>query len=165
MAEEQGKKSKVVLVIIVVLLVMALLFGATFYFMTQDTKQDSTPSNQSQDISTNSDLGQGSSNYIRIGPVYRLDQIIVNLLTQSGRRYLKTTIGLEMTTPELENELNAKRAAIRDTIIIILSSKSFEEVSTERGKAKLKEEIAQKINAFLVDGKIRNVFLDDFMIQ
>lgn len=166
MAEEEGKKSKLLGVIIAVLVVLALMLGGAFYFMTQSGGEESTAQDtQTPEASTNLDASQGNSNYIRIGPTYQLDQIIVNLLTQSGRRYIKANIALEMTNPELQNELDTKRAAIRDTIILILSSKSFEEVSTERGKIKLKEEIAQKLNAFLVDGKIRNVFLSDIMIQ
>ncbi|RAX55259.1 flagellar basal body protein FliL [Helicobacter sp. 16-1353] len=167
MAEEQkNKKSKVVLIIIIALIIIAILLGVAFYFMTkQNTTNTPETTPTSQDMSIGTDVTQTNANYIRIGPIYQLDQFIVNLLTQSGRRYLKTTIGLEMTMPELQNELNSKRAAIRDTIVEILSSKSLEEVSTTRGKEKLKEEIVQRLNEFLVDGKIRNVFFIDFVIQ
>ena len=82
-----------------------------------------------------------------------------------GRRYLKINIGLEMTTANLENELNAKRALVRDIIIGILTSKSPEDISTTRGKDKMKEEIVQRLNENLVDGKIRNVFISDMAIQ
>lgn len=165
MAEEQkNNKSKIVLIIIIVLIIMAILLGVAFYFMTKDsTISPSANVPQTQDMGTNA--SQTNANYIRIGPIYQLDQFIVNLLTQSGRRYLKTTIDLEMTNAELQNELNSKRAAVRDTIVEILSSKSLEEVSTTRGKEKLKEEIVQRLNEFLVDGKIRNVFFIDFVIQ
>lgn len=167
MAEEQKpKKNKLILMIIITLIIIILLLGGAFYFMTKNSTEIEAPQDipQAPQVNAGGAL-QTNPNYIRVGSIYQLDQFIVNLLTQSGRRYLKTTIGLEMTKPELQNELNLKRAPIRDTIVEILSSKSLEEVSTTRGKEKLKEEIVQRINEFLVDGKIRNVFFIDFVIQ
>lgn len=172
MAEEQASKgkSKIVIIIAVILIIVALLLGAVFYFMTKGSTQEDnsqmqsvSQNNSTTDAQTNGSIG--SKNYIRVGPTYQLDQFIVNLLTQSGRRYLKVTMSLEMTTPSLQNELSAKLPAIRDTIIDILSSKSLEDVSTTRGKEKIKEEIVQRLNEFLVDGKIRNVFFIDSAIQ
>lgn len=170
MAEENSKKdSKTIIIIIIALVLILVLGGGTFlFFMSGDENlQNNTQTTQTmQNIpTTQNNQSPTSASYIRIGSVYQLDQFIVNLLTQSGRRYLKTTIGLEMTNPELRNELDAKRGPIRDTINSILSSKSYEEISTPRGKEKLKEEIANRLNEWLVDGKIRNVFLVDFVVQ
>ena len=166
MAEE--KKSKIVIVIVVVLLLVALLLGVAFYFMTKSPSQaqEGTQNNAVQnDIAPSLPATSSSGNYMRIGPVYQLDQFIVNLLAQSGRRYLKTTISLEMTNAELQNEIVAKLPAIRDSINSVLSSKSLEEVSTSRGKEKIKEEIVQRLNEFLVDGKVRNIFFVEYVIQ
>lgn len=160
MAKEKTKKSnKIILIVVIALVVILLLLGGVVYLMqSPDPAMDgNTP--------TSGTATPNATNYIRIGSTYQLDQFIVNLLTQSGRRYLKVTIALEMTAPELQNELDAKRAPIRDTINSILSSKSIDEISTMRGKDKLKEEIVLRLNEFLVDGKIRNVFFLDFAIQ
>ena len=169
---EGNTGSKIIIIIVILLVVILLGIAAAFFFLTQSGKEVPNPIQQEQNQVNNTTTTQSpatagtiSSNYTRVGMIYQLDQFIVNLQTQSGRRYLKTTIGLEMTTPNLENELNTKRVPIRDTIINILSSKSLEEVSTQRGKDKLKEEIAQRINESLVDGKIRNVFFIDFAVQ
>ena len=165
MAEE--KKSKIVIVIVIVLLLVALLLGVAFYFMTKSPSQaqETTQNNAVQNDIAPSSPTSSSGNYMRIGPVYQLDQFIVNLLAQSGRRYLKTTISLEMTNAELQNEIVAKLPAIRDSINSVLSSKSLEEVSTSRGKEKIKEEIVQRLNEFLVDGKVRNIFFVEYVIQ
>lgn len=173
MADEQNNKgkSKIIIIIIAILLVIVLLLGAVFYFMTKSPSQEE-PSQMQSTSQNSASLGDAqtssnvnSRNYIRVGPTYQLDQFIVNLLTQSGRRYLKVTMSLEMTNADLQNELSAKLPAVRDTIIDILSSKSLEDVSTTRGKEKVKEEIVQRLNEFLVDGKIRNVFFIDSAIQ
>lgn len=173
MAEEQqpsgGGKGKIIIIIIAVLLLLIAGLVVAFMFLTQEppkeggadggaTNADSVP--QAQNAG-----GETNARYLRIGPIFQLDQFIVNLLSQGGRRYLKINLGLEMTTPNLENELNAKRPMVRDTIINILSAKSAEDLSTARGKDKMKEEIVQRLNESLVDGKIRNVFISDMAIQ
>lgn len=170
MADEQNSKgsSKIIIIIVIVLVIIALLLGAAFYFMTKSPAQEETAQAQAASQNTATQNTQGitsGGNYIRVGSTYQLDQFIVNLLTQSGRRYFKTTISLEMTNPDLQNEIVAKLPAVRDTIIDVLSSKSLEEVSTTRGIEKIKEEIVQRLNEFLVDGKIRNVFFIDRATQ
>lgn len=162
MADEQQKgKGKVIIIIIVVLLVLLAGLVAVFFYTTKTGESSEATPQSEQVLATN----ESNAKYLRIGPVFQLDQFIVNLLSQGGRRYLKVNIGLEMTTIKLESELNAKRAPIRDIIIEILTSKSPEDISTTRGKEKLKEEIVQRLNEILVDGKIRNVFLTDMAIQ
>ncbi|RUM64698.1 MAG: flagellar basal body protein FliL [Sulfurospirillum sp.] len=105
------------------------------------------------------------SDFTNIGPMYPLDQFIVNLFSEDGSRYLKTTINLEMSLEELATELDAKKPLIRDIIIKALSAKSYEEISTIAGKENLKDEIVANVNAVLKDGKINNVFFTDFVIQ
>lgn len=100
-----------------------------------------------------------------VGPIYALDQFIVNLTTQSGRRYLKTSINVELSQPNLTAEMDTKRAVVRDAVISVLSSKSIEEISTEKGKEKLKEELMMRLNEFLVDGQVVSLFFIDFVIQ
>ncbi len=106
-----------------------------------------------------------NTNLLSVGMIYPLDQFIVNLLTQSGRRYLKTTVNLELSSPSLMSELESKEAVITDTVINILSSKSLEEISTIKGKEKLKQEIIERINEYLVDGQIDGVYFTQFVIQ
>lgn len=159
MADEQKKgKGKVVIAIIAVLVLLVVGLVAVFFYATSEPKAQEAQETQVV-------ASESNAKYLRIGPIFQLDQFIVNLLSQGGRRYLKVSISLEMTTPNLENELNAKRAPVRDIIIEILTSKSIDDISTTRGKDRLKEEIIQRLNEILVDGKIRNIFLTDMAIQ
>jgi flagellar FliL protein len=60
-------------------------------------------------------------------------------------------------------EIEKRKAQIRDIIIITLSSKSYEEVSSREGKDQLRNEIKDTINNFLTKGKIKNVFFTDLI--
>ena len=100
-----------------------------------------------------------------VGLMYPLDAFTVNLLSESGRRYLKVEMNLEIDGEELSPELDTKKPVFRDIIIRILSSKSLEEISTIKGKEKLKEQIVNDLNTRLKDGKVKNVYFTDFVVQ
>jgi flagellar FliL protein len=107
----------------------------------------------------------GDATMTEVGLMYPLDGFTVNLLSESGRRYLKCEINLELEGEELSPELDTKKPVFRDIIIRILSSKSLEEISTIKGKEKLKEQIVNDLNTRLKDGKVKNVYFTDFVVQ
>jgi flagellar FliL protein len=107
----------------------------------------------------------GASALAEIGPMFPLDTFTVNLLSESGRRYLKVEMNLELSGEELGLELDNKTAVIRDIIIRLLSSKSLEEISTAKGKEKLKEQIVDQLNMRLRDGRVNNVYFTEFVVQ
>lgn len=109
--------------------------------------------------------GEGEAATTEVGIMFPLDTFTVNLLSESGRRYLKCQLNLEMEGKELSPELEEKKPVFRDIIIRVLSSKSLEEISTVKGKEKLKEQIVTELNMRLKDGKVKNVYFTDFVVQ
>ncbi|MDR2905078.1 MAG: flagellar basal body-associated FliL family protein [Helicobacteraceae bacterium] len=101
-----------------------------------------------------------------LGPIADLkDQFIVNLLGNDGRRYLKVRISVELSNKSVGEEFTNKTPKIRDVIIQQLSSKRFDEISTETGKTRLREELKNNINRYLIDGQVKDIFFTDFVIQ
>ncbi len=98
-----------------------------------------------------------------IGKVIPLETFIVNLAGSKGRKVAKVNMELEVTGAHVMEELEKRKAQIRDIIIIILSSKTYEDVSSRDGKDNLRTEIKDTINSFLVQGKISNVFFTEFI--
>lgn len=98
-----------------------------------------------------------------MGQVVELETFVVNLAGSKGRRILKVNVGLEVKGVEVANEIKNRQAQIRDFIIIILSSKSYDEVSAKDGKEALKSEIKDNINSFLSKGKISNVYFTELI--
>ncbi len=100
------------------------------------------------------------------GPtVHHLKPFIVNLQDQSGGRYLKLTLNLELTSPESAGSLKVNDPKIRDSIIILLSSKSYADIGTVEGKYKLRDEIVNRINQFLPDNSVKTAYFTEFVIQ
>ncbi len=98
-----------------------------------------------------------------IGKVIPLETFIVNLAGAKGRKVLKVNMELEVKGAEIVSEIDNRKAQIRDFIIIILSSKTYDEVSTKEGKDALRNEIKDNINTFLRKGKISNVYFTELI--
>lgn len=155
----------VVLLLIVLILVAVLIFSGGNEEETQN-KGSAAPTEQLQSATNRGSAANPNSSLLSVGTMYPVDQFIVNLMSSGGgKRYLKTSIALELSVPEMTAELETKRDIIRDVMITILSSKTFEEVQTSKGKQKLKEELMERLNEFLVDGRIVNVFFTEFVVQ
>ncbi len=98
-----------------------------------------------------------------IGKVIPLETFVVNLAGSRGRRIAKINIELELEGDRVYEEIDKRKAQVRDIILILLSSKTFEQVGTREGKDSLRDEIRDTVNAFLTKGKIRRVYFTDFI--
>ena len=97
--------------------------------------------------------------------IFQLEPIIVNLAKSQGNRFLKVTLSLEMSAPEVRPDIKKNIQKITDSILLLLSSKLFEDVYSVQGKFTLKNEITARVNPFLVLGKVKEVYFTEFIIQ
>jgi len=174
-APKEKKSSNMLMIIIIVVLVLIIIIGAVVavLLMSGDDEAVDATTPQAKEKS----ISQTKSRTIQnatiddnralsdIGVLYPLDTFTVNLKSDSGRRYLKTTISLELEGEQLSLELDAKSAVLRDRIIRILSSKTLEEISSKKGKKKVSEQIMNTLNAMITDGKIKGIYFTEFVIQ
>ena len=94
-----------------------------------------------------------------------LDSFIVNLTGDGYSRYVKLTVALESSRPEVNEELTSRMAQVRDTIIVLLSSKRLSDITDFEGKALLKEDIRMRLNDVVGSGEIRSVMFTEFVVQ
>ena len=97
--------------------------------------------------------------------MFQLEPIIVNLAKSQGNRFLKVTLSLEMSAPEVRPDIKKNIQKITDSILLLLSSKLFEDVYSVQGKFILKSEITARVNPFLALGKVKGVYFTEFIIQ
>ena len=100
----------------------------------------------------------------KIGPILDLDPFIVNL-ADSEPRFLKVTVKLELDTPVAKTELSERIPQVRDSILILLSSKEAQALKPTAGKLQLRDEILQRINSLLANGQARNAYFTEFVVQ
>jgi len=99
------------------------------------------------------------------GILWPMEPFIVNLADNTGERYLKVVIQLEVTDQENTVFLDELKPKFRDCVLDILASKSFSELMDINGKQRLRDDIASKLSKFLSKGKIVRVYFTEFVIQ
>jgi flagellar FliL protein len=100
----------------------------------------------------------------KLGPILDLDPFIVNLADMEPR-FLKVTVKLELDTTVAKTELNERIPQIRDSILILLSSKESQSLKPTAGKLQLRDEILQRINSLLANGQAKNAYFTEFVVQ
>ena len=178
---EKKKSGNMLLIIIIVVLVLILVIGGVVVAMmsgnhdaeaeaSSGTKKEASAHEDAKEAPAEEDHAaegddHGAEGGTEAGLMFPLETFTVNLLSESGRRYLKVEMTMEMEGEELSPELEEKKPIFRDVIIRQLSSKSLEEISTLQGKEKLKEGMVTELNKRLKDGKIKNIYFTDFVVQ
>ncbi len=113
---------------------------------------------------------------------------IINLAEPGGRRYIRIGVVLEFVPPEADPEakpvaaegegvaidplveeftmeVNARLPMINDTVITLLSSKSFEQLYTTEGKEALRHEIKEKIQSLMPHDTLLGVYFTEFVVE
>jgi flagellar FliL protein len=99
------------------------------------------------------------------GPMLALDPFIANLADQSGSRYLKATFQLEFSGKTVPEGFEARSPQIRDLLLTLLTSKTFDEIRTPEGKQDLREEIIRRVNQTLDRDVVKAVYFTEFIVQ
>jgi len=97
--------------------------------------------------------------------IFPLDPFIVNIYDGQELRYLKVKVELEMVSPTVKGEIEGRLAPIRDSVLILLSAKTLQDIQDVQGKNTLKDEILAAINRNIPPGKISKVYFTDFVVQ
>ena len=168
--EEEGPKKSKVLIILIIVVLLALLGGGGYYaYITFFQKPDAAEAPAEGEAPPGEEGKEMEKKEIAIQPglgvMVPLEPFIINLANSQGNRFLKVTVTLELSSPEVHAEVNENVQKITDSILILLSSKSFEDVYSVQGKFKLKDEITTRVNRFLVLGHVKDAYFTEFVIQ
>lgn len=99
--------------------------------------------------------------------MYPLEAFIVNISDGSEMRYLKVKVELEtgLTAENSKKELDPYLAKLRDAILVLLTTKTIQDVNDLAGKNRLREEILASVTKVVPTGKISSVYFTDFVVQ
>lgn len=87
------------------------------------------------------------------------------LIDGKAGKFLKTKITVKTSNKDVSEELQKRNILIRDAVIKAMSSKRFDEIASPEGKMKLKENVSNNINAIVREGKVKEVYFTEFIIQ
>jgi flagellar FliL protein len=99
------------------------------------------------------------------GMIYPLKTTVVNLATDSAHRFAKVSITLEADSEEAVAQLKEVDHQIYDCLIDTLGNVRAQDISSDAGKDMLKESLRAKMNKFVTEGKIVNVYMTELLVQ
>jgi flagellar FliL protein len=99
--------------------------------------------------------------------IYPLEAFIVNISDGHDMRYLKLKVELEtpLSAENAKKEMDPYLAPLRDSILVLLTTKTIQDVQDLPGKNRLKEEILAASKKVMPSGKISSVYFTDFVVQ
>ncbi len=151
--EKKGGKKKLLLFIIIGVVLLAGVGGGAYFFL---FAKSPPPEEQEKEAPPPEP---------EVGPFLQLDPFIVNLADPTGHRYLRAKITLEFRNDEAFQKANERIPQINDAIIMVLSSKTVEEMLSPEGKLELRLELIRKLNNLLGPDSVRNIYFTQFVVQ
>ncbi len=166
--EKEEKKAKgggvnKLLLMIIGLLLGVIIAGAAAFFFMFSAPSDEEIAKQIEKDETPQEVVKPAEE--EIGVIVELKPFIVNLEDPKARHFLKATIALEVKDDEAKGEVEKFLPKIRNDILLLLSSKTLEDVITIEGKVRLKDEIMSRISRIIGTGKLKNVYFSQFVVQ
>ncbi|CCH49245.1 flagellar basal body-associated FliL family protein [Pseudodesulfovibrio piezophilus] len=160
--QEEKKKGGMLKWIIIAVLLIALGVGGYFgYTMFLAAPEEEAASEQQA-----ADKGDEQAPLESLeGTLTPLPVFLVNLADPLGRRYLKLGMEVEVRDPEAQAALTKYEAKIKDTLLLLLSSKTYESLSSIESKVELKQEVADRLNQILGKGSVLRVYITEMVIQ
>jgi flagellar FliL protein len=94
-----------------------------------------------------------------------LQPFVVNLSGDNGRRYLRVVMQLQLKGSKAKENIEKNIAPMRDRLIFLLSSKTFDDISSAQGKYQLQGEISKNINEALGATVVEKTYFTEFVVQ
>lgn len=94
-----------------------------------------------------------------------MEAFIVNIADAESERYLKIVMQLETSDSGVIAELEKLKPRIRDSILDLLTPKTYKDLMDLAGKQRLREDVAGRVNNILEHGKVTRVYFTEFVVQ
>jgi flagellar FliL protein len=97
--------------------------------------------------------------------MYPLEPFLVNLADTAETRFARISIDLESSDSDFEAGAEEHLAQIRDSLLLLISSKTYGSLRTVEGKLELRDEMLERVNAVLGEGKATGAYFTEFVVQ
>lgn len=167
-AKKDSGNMKLIIISLVIVL-SALIIGGGLFFGLKSSNASKHEASAATEGEANKDVKQDGKNPKKkeTPVIYPLEAFIVNVGDGKDMRYLKVKVELETayTAENVKKEMDPYLAPLRDSILILLTTKTIQDVQDLQGKNKLREEIVATVNKIVEQGKIKSVYFTDFVVQ
>jgi len=157
---EKGGNKKKLFLIIGAAVVLLIGIGTAAFFLTKKAPEPEVKEDPAKHVPV-PELNQLAD----VGPMVDIDEFIVNIISGDAAHYVKASLTIELTNEQGKAEAEKRMPQMRDSILLLVGNKTFEELQDLQGKKQLKAEITSKINSFLKAGKVKDVYFTNFVVQ
>ena len=103
---------------------------------------------------------------VKVGTtIVDLDPFLVNLADTAETRFAKIAVKLESRAPDFSQSIEDHLPQVRDSLLMLISSKRYSDIRTVEGKLELRDNIVERVNAIVGEGKATAAYFTDFVIQ
>jgi len=161
MADDAPKKSsKLKWVLLVLILLLVIGGGAAAWFLFLSERLSPQPAADAARVQK-----VEAQPVAPIGITVPLAQFTTNLADPLGQRFIRMNLEVEVANSKVGSDIAQQNARIRDSILTLLASKSFADISTTESRMMLRSEIVDRLNAILGPGRVYQVFITDLVVQ
>ena len=100
--------------------------------------------------------------------ILEMETFLTNINDSSGERYAKLQVKLAVTPQEKVAEVTADpllMARLRDQVLTLLTSKTYQDLSDPAGKEEFRSEIQQRLSPLVEGGEVKEVLFAEFVVQ
>lgn len=153
-----GKKKKLLIIIIVLVVVLAAAGGGAAWFFLGGKKKGKGHGKPAGEHAEQVDEADGDAGHDdeeadaeddghKKPPVFvSLEPFTVNLSSEASDRYLQVGIDLKVSAPDVADKIKVHLPEIRNSVLLILTSKKVDELNKVDGKNQLRVEIRDAVN-------------------
>lgn len=159
-------KQIIILSAVMVSLMLASV-GASFFLMNHVLEQRLTEVLPEEMLAEEEEVPEEEAVEEIPPPIYiPLEPFVINFLQDGALRYLQVTMELMSRDQLIVDQVNASLPEIRNSLIMLMSDYSYDQLSSREGKEQIREAIPVEVNSIIEheDG-VESVFITGFVMQ
>lgn len=161
-ALEQPKKKKGLIKWIIILVLILGIAAAAFFFkdtiMSLIGMGDATQQEEPEDKPMQPAAGFK-------GEMSSVEPFVANLNDPLGKRYIKLGLEVELINEQAVQEFAESQIKIKNMLLILLGSKKPQEMLGPKNQLQLQQEIVERINQLIGEGKVLQVYFSIYILQ
>ncbi len=161
-----GNKKTIIIIVLVALLLIGVSVGATLFFLGGDKSAQEGVSEEQEATEVKS----SDKNLPKKALYLPLETMVVNFADPKPARYLQVDIQLMAYDPVVLQAVEENMPVVRNDILVLLGSQTYDAISNREGKDALREQIVAAVNRILkqqagIKGTLQAVYFTSFVMQ
>lgn len=99
------------------------------------------------------------------GIMSTVDPFVANLNDPLGKRYIKLGLEVELIDELAVADFTKSNIKIKNMLLILLGSKKPQEMLGPKNQIRLQQEIVDRINQIIGEGKVLNIYFSTYILQ